>query len=111
MQLSLHCGWSCNKHLDDNNLLENDVYKLQINKNDNTPEANLNKIHVEEIIRNYNKAVFCLEVEGGVFFMLEETVNQYGLVIQEQEDPHNCLQDNPQRACGCHYIGSIKPQS
>ncbi len=59
MQLALHCGWSCNTSL------ESDMLKLTINKSNNNPIVN----HQTEIIEDYDKPVFCLQVPGGVFYV------------------------------------------
>lgn len=85
MQLALHCGWSSNKwlHLEAGNetIIEGrnvksnyDMWRLAIIKSKNTPEVNhghtkQQNAHTEEIIENYNKPVFCLEVAGGVFYV------------------------------------------
>lgn len=63
MRLALHCGWSANKSNID------DVWELEINKSENTPEVNCGEKQTEEIIKNYDKPVFCLEVPGGVFYV------------------------------------------
>ena len=85
MQLALHCGWSSNKwlHLEAGNETEirgktvksnYDVWRLAIIKSKNRPEINNGHTksqneQVEEIIKDYNKPVFCLEVPGGVFYV------------------------------------------
>ncbi len=85
MQLALHCGWSSNKHLHlkagnetvirGKTVKSNyDNWRLAIIKTKNTPEINNGhtknqNAQTEEIIRDYNKPVFCLEVPGGVFYV------------------------------------------
>lgn len=85
MQLALHCGWSSNKwlHLEagqetvirGRTVKSNyDVWRLAIIKSKNAPEINNGHTkkqngQTEEIIKNYNKPVFCLEVPGGVFYV------------------------------------------
>ncbi len=85
MQLALHCGWSSNKWLhskagnetviEGRNVKSNhDVWRLAIIKSKNNPEVNhghqkSQNGQTEEIIKNYNKPVFCLQVPGGVFYV------------------------------------------
>ena len=78
MQLALHCGWSSNKWLhsfeDKNSKSNHDVWGLEIIKSKNNPEVNhghtkTQNAQTEEIIKDYNKPVFCLEVPGGVFYV------------------------------------------
>lgn len=64
MRLLLHCGWYGNK-----SHLVADMWRLEFIKSDNMPDVNNNNIQVEQIIKNYNKPVFCLEVPGGVFYV------------------------------------------
>lgn len=61
MRLALHCGWSSNKYLESYN-----VWRFEIIKSDNTPKV---KPSQNNIIKNYDKPVFCLEVNGGVFYV------------------------------------------
>lgn len=68
MQISLHCGWMCNKHYEYN------MWQLYINKLRYLATANCDNIKdrdntKETIIENYNKPVFCLEVDGGLFYV------------------------------------------
>ena len=85
MQLALHCGWSSNKSLylkagndtliDGRNAKSNyDIWRLEITKLNDNLEVNYDSIEnqdnqIEEIIRDYNKPVFCLQVTGGVFYV------------------------------------------
>ncbi|MEM0354213.1 MAG: hypothetical protein QXW79_01390 [Thermoplasmata archaeon] len=61
MHLALHCGWTCSKWLHTDTL-----WGLSISKTKNAPEVNCS---VGEVIIDYNKPVFCLEVPGGVFYV------------------------------------------
>lgn len=85
MQLALHCGWSSNKwlHLEAGNksvfdgrtiTSKHNVWRLGIIKSKNNPTVNHGHTkdqhaQTEEIIKKYNKPVFCLEVTGGVFYV------------------------------------------
>jgi hypothetical protein len=79
MQLALHCGWSGNKwlHLEAGNQMvksDYDIWRLAIIKSKNTPQVNhghtkMQNVQTEEIIKDYNKPVFCLEVPGGIFYV------------------------------------------
>ena len=62
MQLTLHCGWSCNK-----TLISDNVWRLEISKSDNTPLVDHSQSG--NVIKDYDKPVFCLEVTGGVFYV------------------------------------------
>ncbi|AYV85569.1 MAG: intein-containing dna-directed rna polymerase subunit 2 [Satyrvirus sp.] len=72
MRLALHCGWSCNKYLNIEASYDSsqDIWELEINKspNINRPEINHGYAH-QQIIKDYNKPVFCLEVENGIFYV------------------------------------------
>lgn len=59
-RLALHCGWSANK------TNSGDIWTVEINKTDNTPE--INNDYLEEIY-DYAAPVFCLEVPSGVFYV------------------------------------------
>ena len=85
MQLALHCGWSSNKWLhsaagnetviEGRNVKSNyDMWRLAIIKSKNNPEVNhghtkTQDAQIEEIIKDYDKPVFCLEVPNGVFYV------------------------------------------
>jgi hypothetical protein len=95
MQLTLHAGWSSSKRKNlkevsinteqnissnhDIQVLEN-KWRLEICRSEHAPEVNhgydvnhryieVQNTQTEEIIKGYNKPVFCLEVNGGVFYV------------------------------------------
>ena len=85
MQLALHCGWACDKYLhsktgnevmlvNPNVKSDYDIWRLAIIKSKNNPAVNhshtkTQNAQTEQIIKNYNEPVFCLEVPGGVFYV------------------------------------------
>lgn len=73
MHLALHCGWSSNVLSCEYLSMFDDEWTLEIIKSNNTPDVNQlsanQNTQTEEIIKDYNKPVFCLEVNGGVFYV------------------------------------------
>jgi len=68
MRLALHCGWSADKFIP----MIKDTIGININKSNNNCEVNnslIKNAQTEEIIKDYNEPVFCLEVPGGVFYV------------------------------------------
>lgn len=67
MQLALHCGYSCNQkiHIQNNSEI---VYKLDINKTQNTPSVNNTK-EKHENITHCKEPVFCLEMPHETFYV------------------------------------------
>jgi hypothetical protein len=66
MRLALHCGWSANKTQYNN--LQLNTYRIEIVKK-GTCAVNDGTFQKEEIIDNYKNPVFCLEIEGGIFYV------------------------------------------
>jgi len=66
MQLVLHCGWSSTKLSSTEKTTD---WYLLITKNGDTVVNDWDTKTSEQIISNYNGPVFCLKVNGGVFYV------------------------------------------
>jgi len=63
MRLALHCGQSATIETLDYG------YRVLVRKIDIEPIVNYNYSQTDEIIQNYDRPVFCLEVPGGIFYV------------------------------------------
>ncbi|MCS6955976.1 MAG: hypothetical protein NZM44_06440, partial [Candidatus Calescibacterium sp.] len=62
MQLSLHCGWYCDMNIENSTRSDNNKWKLIITTKSKSYSEVRKGNSIEEIIHNYSKPVFCIEI-------------------------------------------------